>query len=343
MLERMYGVTPAEEIPASTTEIPKFSIKVQETTDTYGRFVAEPLPRGWAVTLGNPLRRVLLSSLPGTSVTWVKIDGVQHEYSTVPHMREEVTELLLNIKGVRLRALASRPGRLRLEADGEGEVRAGDIMATADFEIVNPEHHLATLDSPSARLSVEFNVDQGVGYVPASHDEGMPIGVLPVDAVYTPVRKANFRVENTRIGQRTDLERLVIEVWTDRTITPLEAMQSAANQLMEKFYQFSALDKEPSEAASPAAGLGISPEVYNTLVETLNLSARTLNCLKRAGINRVGEVLSMHKSELLKIRNFGQKSLEELYGKLAEKGYMANDAAGEDASGESNGEDDDEA
>lgn len=341
MLERMYGVAPAEELPAATTEIPQFSIKVQETTDSYGRFVAEPLPRGWAVTIGNPLRRVLLSSLQGTAITWVKIDGIQHEYTTLQHMREEVTEFLLNVKGVRLRALANRPGRLRLEVDGEGEVRAGDVMATADFEVVNPEHHLASLDSSKARLSVEFNVEQGTGYVPATHDEGLPIGVLPVDAVYTPVRKVNFRVENTRIGQRTDLERLVIEVWTDRTISPLEAVQTAANQLMEKFYQFSSLDKEPSEATSPAAGLGISPEIYNTLVETLNLSARTLNCLKRAGVNRVGEVLSMPKSELLKIRNFGQKSLEELYGKLAEKGYMAKEAAEEAA--EDAGEDEDEA
>jgi len=322
VLERMYGVTPAEELPAQTVEVPKLAIKVQEVTDAYGRFVAEPLPRGWAVTVGNPLRRILLGSLPGTAITWVKIDGAQHEYTTVPHMREEVTEFLLNVKGVRLRSLASRPGRLRLEVDGEGEVRAGDVMATADFEIVNPEHHLASLDSASARLSVELNVEQGTGYVPASHDEGMPIGVLPVDAVFTPVRKVNFKVENTRIGQRTDLEKLVIEVWTDRSISPLEALQAAAAQLMEKFYLFSSLDKEPTEPSSPYKDLNISPEVYNTLVETLNLSARTLNCLKRAGINRVGEVLSMPKAELLKIRNFGQKSLEELYSRLAEKGYM---------------------
>ncbi|MEX0762335.1 MAG: DNA-directed RNA polymerase subunit alpha [Dehalococcoidia bacterium] len=322
MLERMYGITPAEELPPVATEIPDLSIKIHEADEAYGRFVAEPLERGWGVTLGNPLRRALLSSLPGTAITWVKIDGVLHEYSTISHMREEVGEFLLNVKGIRLRSLADRPGRLRLEVDGEGEVRAGDIMATADFEIVNPEHHLATLDSSDARLSVEFNVEQGIGYVPASHDDGLPIGVLPVDAVFTPVRKANFRAENTRIGQRSDLERLVVEVWTDRSITPLEAIQSAANQLMERFYLFSTLDKEPAEDVGPASGLGISPEVYNTLVETLDLSARTLNCLKRAGINRVGEVLSMPKPELLKIRNFGQKSLDELYEKLEEKNLL---------------------
>ena len=334
MLERMYGITPQEELPPPTPEIPDLSITIQENEEAFGRFVAEPLERGWGVTLGNPMRRSLLNSLPGTAVTWVKIDGVHHEYSTVPHMREEVVEFLLNVKGIRLRSLADRPGRLRLEVDGEGEVRAGDIMATADFEIVNPDHHLATLDSPEARLSAEFNVDQGIGYEPASHDEGLPIGVLPVDAIYTPVRKANFAVEPTRVGQRSDLERLVIEVWTDRTITPLEAMQSAGNLLMERFFLFTRLDKEPEEEKGPAVP-GVAPEVFNTLVETLDLSARTLNCLKRAGINRVGEVLLMPKSELLKIRNFGQKSLDELYDKLAEKNYLPDEEA--EAEGEDDG------
>ena len=192
-------------------------------------------------------------------------------------------------------------------------------MATADFEVANPELHLATLDSAEARLSVEFNVEQGVGYVPASHDEGLPIGVLPVDAVFTPVRKVNFSVENTRIGQRSDLERLIVEVWTDGTISPIEAMQAAAGQLMERFYLFSKLDQESQEDEQHYP---VPPEVYNTLVETLDLSARTLNCLKRAGINRVGEVISMPKSELLKIRNFGQKSLTELYEKLEAKDFL---------------------
>jgi len=338
MLERMYGITPQEELPPVAPEIPDLSITIQENEEAYGRFVAEPLERGWGVTLGNPLRRSLLNSLSGTAITWVKIDGALHEYSTVPHMREEVVEFLLNVKGIRLRSLSDRPGRLRLEVDGEGEIRAGDIMATADFEIVNPEHHLATLDNSSARLSVEFNVEQGVGYEPAGQDEGLPIGVLPVDAIYTPVRKANFSVESTRVGQRSDLEKLIVEVWTDRTIMPLEAMQSAGNLLMERFFLFTRLDKEPDEEASPAAGLGISPDVYNTLVETLALSARTLNCLKRAGINRVGEVLLMPKSELLKIRNFGQKSLDELYDKLAERELLPETDTSDDAKGESEGE-----
>jgi DNA-directed RNA polymerase subunit alpha len=321
MLERMYGITPQEELPPPTPEVPDLSITIQENEETYGRFVAEPLERGWGVTLGNPIRRSLLNALPGTAITWVRIDGIHHEYSTVKQMREEVVEFLLNVKGIRLRSLADRPGRLRLEVDGEGEVRAGDIMATADFEIVNPEHHLATLDNGGARLSVEFNVEQGVGYEPANHEEGLPIGVLPVDAIFTPVRKANFAVEATRVGQRSDLERLVIEVWTDRTITPLDAMQAAGNLLMERFFLFKTLDKTQDD--EEVSGVpGVLPEVFNTLVETLSLSARTLNCLKRAGINRVGEVLMMPKGELLKIRNFGQKSLDELYDKLAEKNYL---------------------
>lgn len=327
MLERMYGITPQEELPPVAPEIPDLSITIQENEQHYGRFVVEPLERGWGVTLGNPLRRSLLNSLSGTAVTWVKVVGALHEYSTIPHMREEVVEFLLNVKGIRIRSLSERPGRLRLEVDGEGEVRAGDIMATADFEIVNPEHHLATLDNADARLSVEFNVEQGVGYEPASQDEGLPIGVLPVDAIFTPVRKANFSVEPTRVGQRSDLERLIVEVWTDRTITPLEAIQASGNSLMERFFLFTRLDKEPEEEASPAAGLGISPDVYNTLVETLALSARTLNCLKRAGLNRVGEVISIPKAELLKIRNFGQKSLDELYDKLAERNMLPEDDA----------------
>ena len=334
MLERMYGITPQEELPPVAPEIPDLSITIQENEQHYGRFVVEPLERGWGVTLGNPLRRSLLNSLPGTAVTWVKVVGALHEYSTIPHMREEVVEFLLNTKGIRIRSLSDRPGRLRLEVDGEGEVRAGDIMATADFEIVNPEHHLATLDSADARLSVEFNVEQGVGYEPASQDEGLPIGVLPVDAIFTPVRKANFSVEPTRVGQRSDLERLIVEVWTDRTITPLEAIQASGNSLMERFFLFTRLDKEPEEEASPAAGLGISPDVYNTLVETLALSARTLNCLKRAGLNRVGEVISIPKAELLKIRNFGQKSLDELYDKLAERNMLPED----DTSAEEDGD-----
>ncbi|MBI4306065.1 MAG: DNA-directed RNA polymerase subunit alpha [Chloroflexi bacterium] len=323
----MYGLqTTTEEAPSVTAEIPKLAINVAETTDTYGRFVAEPLERGWGMTLGTALRRTLLNSLPGTAVTWVKIDSVLHEYSTISGVKEEVGEILMNIKQVRLRSLANRPGRLRLEVEGEGEVRAGDIMTSSDFEIVNPELHIATLDSAKARLSVEFNVEQGTGYVPASHDAGLPIGVLPVDAIYSPIRKVNVRVDNTRAGQHTNLERLVLEVWTDGTISPMDAVRVAANQLMERFYLFSNLEKDGG-AAEGAAAMGLAAGPYNTPVESLGLSARTLNCLKRAGINRVGEVLAMPKKDLLKIRNFGQKSLSELYERLEALGLVSPEQA----------------
>ncbi|HCV28420.1 MAG TPA: DNA-directed RNA polymerase subunit alpha [Dehalococcoidia bacterium] len=353
MLDNLYGLPTAEELQPAFHEIPPLGISIIETNDTYGRFSAEPLERGWATTLGNALRRVLLSSLPGTAVSWLKIDGVLHEYSTIPHVKEEVTELLMNIKSMRLRSLADRPGRLRLEVDGEGEVKAGDVMASSDFEIVNPELHLLSLDSAEARVSIEMNVEQGTGYVPAAHETGLPIGVLPVDAVFTPVRKAGFKVEATRVGQKTDLERLVIEVWTDATLTPMEAIRSAAAQLMDRFYLFANLEVGRSDD-DPISD-PIESGKANTPVESLDLSARTLNCLKRAGIHRVGEVLKMPRRDLLRIRNFGQKSLDELYERLEEKGFWSPDApedgsegdaesaSGEDAAAVSAGEAENEA
>ncbi|MBF16134.1 MAG: DNA-directed RNA polymerase subunit alpha [Chloroflexi bacterium] len=324
MLERMYGITPQDELPPTELEVPGLSIIDEENGESYGRFVVQPLEKGWGVTLGNPVRRILLNSLSGTAISWIKIDGIQHEYSTLKNMREGIVEFILNVKGVRIKSLTNRPGRLRLDVSGEGEIKAGDIMATSDFEIVNPEHHLATLDNENARLSVEFNVDQGIGYSIGSNDEGLPIGVLPVDAIFSPVRKVNFQVEPTRVGQNSNLEKLVIEVWTDKTISPLEALQAASNQLMDKFYLFTQFDKKLEESDAPTLP-GVSPEIFNTLVETLDLSARTLNCLKRANINRVGEVLMMPKGDVLKIRNFGQKSLDELYDKLAEYNYLPNE------------------
>jgi DNA-directed RNA polymerase subunit alpha len=333
MLDNLYGLPTTEELQPAAPEIPPLALSIIEMDDTYGMFSAEPLERGWATTLGNALRRVLLSSLPGTAVTWVKIDGVLHEYSTIPHVKEEVTELLMNIKSMRLRSLADRPGRLRLEVDGEGEVKAGDVMASSDFEIVNPELHLLSLDSAEARVSIEMNVEQGTGYIPAAHETGLPIGVLPVDAVYTPVRKAGFKVESTRVGQKTDLERLVIEVWTDGTLTPMEAVRAAAAQLNDRFLLFANLEvgrKDDDSISTPAeSSQALTP------VESLDLSARTLNCLKRAGVHRVGEVLKMPKRDLLRIRNFGQKSLDELYERLEEKGFWSPDPPADSAEGES--------
>ncbi len=310
-------------VPVPSVEIPRPEIKVEDITGGYGKFTIGPLERGYGTTLGNPLRRVLLSSIPGTAITWVKVESVAHEYSIIAHVKEGVSDLLLNFKAVRLRSLADRPGKLRLEVTGEGEVTAGDIMTSADFEIANPELHIATLDSPEARLSVELNVEQGAGYVPAVEGDGLPIGVLPMDAIYTPVRRVNFSVDLTRVGHRTDFELLVLEIWTDYTISPLEALAKAGHILVDRFFLFANIRKS-AEATGEVASLAVAvpAEVYNTPVEKLDLSARTLNCLKRAHINRVGEVLERDKSDLLKIRNFGEKSLRELYTKLEDLGYL---------------------
>jgi len=315
------------EIQPEIEEIPDPTLTMVESDEQYGSFVVEPLEKGFAITLGNPMRRALYGSLEGTAVTWVKIEGILHEYATIPHVHEEVAEFLLNIKGIRLRSEVDRPGRLRLEVSGAGEVSAGDIMASSDFEVVNPELHLATLDSNQAKLSVELNVERGVGYREATEGDGLPIGVLPVDAVFSPIRKVNYRVEPTRVGQRTDFETLVVEIWTDGTITPMEAMRAAANNLIKRLFLFTSIKtSEDGEEITPIA-LKISPEKYNLQVERLDLSSRTLNCLKRAGIDKVGQVLELKKSELLEIRNFGEKSLTELYGRLDENDLLPEDSS----------------
>ena len=319
------------EMTVATVEIPRPEINAVEVTDQYGKFTIEPLERGFGTTLGNPLRRVLLSSIRGTAINWVKIDGVLHEYATIPHVKEEVTELLVNFKSIRLRSPADRPGKLRLEMAGEGWVTAGDIQVSSDFEIVNPELHLATLDSPESRLNVEFNVEQGKGYVPASQADGLPIGVLPVDAIFSPVRRVNYSLERTRVGQVTDYERLVLEIWTDGTATPMEVLPQAAQILVEHFFLFANVGKiTEALGEKPSLALSMPAELYNTPVERLQLSARTLNCLKRAHIDKVGEVLEKDRSELLRIRNFGDKSLQELYGRLEELGFISQEAPSED-------------
>lgn len=298
-------------------------IEVIESTARYGRFVAQALEQGMGTTIGNALRRVLLSSLTGAAVTWVRIEGVQHEHSSIPHVKEDVIDFLLNVKALRLRPLSDRPTRLRLEVSGEGQVSAGDITPSADVEVVNPELHLATLDSPEAKLSVEFNVERGKGYMEATHSDGLPIGVLPVDAIFTPVQKVNYTVERIRVGQESNLERLGLEVWTDGTITPEEAIRKSSQILMEHFFHFSNLGKAKELGAERhLLGLSLPAEQYNTPIEVLKLSARTLNCLKRNNINKVGEVLERSKKEFLSLRNFGEKSLTELYARLGEAGFL---------------------
>ena len=316
-----FGLEEPHEAVLEPVPVPPVTVKTVRTDDTSGTFVVEPLERGFGITLGTPLRRALLSSIKGTAVTWVRIEGVHHEYSIIPHVKEDVVEILLNVKGLYLRSLSDRPGRLRLEVRGEGKVCAGDIMTSPDFEIVNPELHLATLDDSDARLVMEMNVEQGQGYVPATEGDGLAIGVLPLDAVFSPVRKVNYWVEQIRVGQRTDFERLKLEVWTNGSVPPLDVVREAGQILVEHFFRFSMLTEAAAQdGGQPSWALAIPPAQYNNAVENLNLSPRTLNCLKRAGIHKVGEILEKSRSDLLRIRNFGEKSLEELDEKLAEQG-----------------------
>lgn len=323
-------------------EIPDPSIAVDVNEAEYGRFIIEPLEPGYGITLGNPMRRVLYSGLEGTAITSVKIEGVQHEYQTIPNIREQVTEILLNIKAIRLRSEVDRPGKLRLEVAGEGQVCAADIMSSADFEVVNPEQHIATLDSSDAAISIEMNIERGKGYL-ADPQSDETIGTLPVDAVFTPTKKVNYTVERTRVGRRTDFERLIMEIWTDGSITPLDAIRRASDMLVKQFYVFVNTEDAPEEGPDgrPAPSLNIPPEHFNVPVENLHLSSRTLNCLKRAGIDRVGEVLQSSKEDLLNIRNFGEKSYTELYDKLREKDLLPAHLDPDRASEE--GEDEDQA
>ena len=293
--------------------VPK--IECEDISENYGKFIIEPLEPGFGVTVGNSLRRVLLSSLLGAAVTAVKIEGVQHEFTTISHVKEDVIEFLLNVKELRLKAFSERSGRLFLEVKGEGTVCAGDIKPSADFEVVNPELHLATLDSPDAFLDVVFYVEQGKGYVPAGRGDGLPLGVIPVDAIYTPVRRVNYSIEKTRVGQVSNYDRLILEVWTDGTTLPSEAVSQSAEILVNHFALFYDLGKAPVEGEKlpiPA----VPPEQYEMPLEQLGLSARTFNSLRRSGITKVGELLEKSDADLLGLRSFGQKSLDEVKERL---------------------------
>ncbi len=308
--------------PGRTTlnDLEPAHIEVEEETETYVRIVAEPLAAGFGTTLGNALRRVLLSSLPGAAVTSVRIEEVEHEFSTIPHMKEDTTEFLLNIKELRLRALAERPAKLYLEAQGEGPVTAQSIQLTADYEIVNPELQLATLDSADARLTVELNVEPGQGYAPAGQSDGLPIGVIPVDAIFSPVRRVNFHVTHTRVGQMTNYDKLTLEVWTDGTTSGVDAISKSADILVDEMRMFALLGKPLPPTVDRGLGVGTSlpPDKYNMPIEDLNLSVRAYNCLKRSGLMTVGAVLEKSEDELLSLRNFGRKSYDELRDKLIE-------------------------
>ena len=324
------------ELIGQPTENVAPQLTVEEETEKYARLIAEPLEAGYGITLGNALRRVLLSSLEGAAITSVRIEQVQHEFSTIAGLQEDTTEFLLNAKEIRLRALSNRSGTLALDVEGPAEITAADLQVPADFEIVNPDLHLATIDTPKARLNVEFHAELGKGYVPAGSVEGLPIGVIPVDAIFTPVRKVNYRVEKTRVGQSTNFDRLVLEIWTDGTVGPVDAVGQSADILMDQFALFSQMGRPEytmvhtgTSVGSPSVGgLLMAPDRYNTPIEDLALSVRAYNCLKRSGLMTVGQVLEKTEDELLALRNFGRKSYDELRDRLIELGYVDGTAEG---------------
>ena len=290
--------------------------------DTYGKYVVEPLERGYGTTIGNSLRRILLSSLPGTAVTTIKIAGVQHEFSTIPGVKEDVTEIVLNVKGIIAKLYSEGVKTVYIEASGEGVVTAGDIKADSDVEVLNPEHHIATL-GPDATLNMELTLSQGRGYVTA--DKNKPaqsiIGVIPVDSVYTPVRKVNYTVENTRVGNMTDFDKLTLEVWTDSTISARDAVSLGAKILCDHFALFTDLSETMgSKSTVVEKAEAQRDKVLEMTIEELDLSVRSFNCLKRANINTVEDLISKTEEEMMKVRNLGRKSLEEVINKLAMMG-----------------------
>ncbi len=311
-------------------EIQKPRIECIENVDdeSYGKYVVEPLERGYGTTIGNSLRRILLSSLPGTAVTTIKIAGVQHEFSTIPGVKEDVTEIVLNIKGIIAKLHSDGVKTVYIEASGEGVVTAGDIKADSDVEILNPEHHIATL-GPDASLNMELTLSQGRGYVTADRNKTpqTPIGVIPVDSVYTPVRKVNYTVENTRVGDATDYDKLTLEVWTNGTISARDAVSLGARILVDHFTLFTDLSEAMgSKATVVEKAEAQRDKVLELTIEELDLSVRSFNCLKRANINTVEDLISKTEDEMMKVRNLGRKSLEEVINKLAMMGLsLAND------------------
>ena len=307
-------------------EIEKPQIETAEikSDGTYGRFVLEPLERGFGTTLGNSLRRVLLSSLPGVAVTSIKIDGVQHEFSTVPGVKEDVTEIVLNMKGLIAKIHGDAPKTIHIEAEGECEVTAGDIKVDSEVEILDPGMHIATL-GPGAKLYMEIVIDKGRGYVPSERNKAKlanVIGAIPVDSIYTPVLKVNYTVENTRVGQITDYDKLTIEVWTDGTISAKEAVSLGAKVLTEHLNLFVDLSDEAYTADIMVEKDDKGKEkVLEMTIEELDLSVRSFNCLKRAGINTVEDLISKSEEEMMKVRNLGRKSLEEVMAKLDALGF----------------------
>ncbi len=289
----------------------------------YGRFVVEPLEGGYGVTVGNSLRRVLLSSLPGAAVTRLSIEGVLHEFSTIPNVREDVTDIILNIKTLVVKLHSPGPKMARIDKEGPGEVTGRDVISDPDLEVLNPDVHIADLDT-GGRLFVELTVEEGYGYVTSEDNKtpNQPIGVIAVDSRFTPVTKVNYTIDATRVGQRTDYDKLVLELWTDGSVRPDEALESAADILIEHFNRFRDLAASVQEEDTEEETVE-KTEVEKTLdmsIDELELSARSFNCLKRAGINTVRELVDKTEEEISKVRNMGKKSLEEVRNKLAEMG-----------------------
>ena len=305
-------------------EIEKPRIECQESPDdiSYGKFVVEPLERGYGTTLGNSLRRVLLSSLPGTAPTSIRIAGVQHEFSTIPGVKEDVTEIVLNVKGIIARLHCDGPKTVYIEAAGECEVTAGDIKADGEVEILNPELHIASL-GPDGALSMEITLAHGRGYVPADKNKSAQqvIGTIPVDSIYAPVLKVNYAVENTRVGNQTDFDKLTIEVWTDKTISARDALSLGAKILCDHFTLFTDLSDTIGNSCTVVEKEPERPDtVMKMTIEELDLSVRSFNCLKRANINTVEDLTNRTEEEMIKVRNLGRKSLEEVEHKLAMMG-----------------------
>ena len=309
-------------------EIDKPTIKMEISEDSYGKFVCEPLERGYGTTLGNSLRRILLSSLQGAAITAIKIDGVLHEFSTVPGVRDDVTNIILNLKEVCLKINGDyqEPPVIRIDVEGEREVTAADITSSSDIEILNPELHIATLNETGS-LHIEMTVERGRGYVPADKNKkpDHTIGIIPIDSIFSPIRRVNYTVKDTRVGNVTDYDKLTLEVWTDGSIRPEDAVSKSASILMahlKLFRDLSGLAEEDDIQEGPYAEVeeDKASKILETTIEDLDLSVRSYNCLKRASINNVADLVNKSEDDMMKVRNLGRKSLDEVKKKLQELG-----------------------
>ncbi len=300
----------------------KLEVDADSLTNTYGKFVAEPLERGFGTTLGNSVRRVLLSSLQGAAITSVKIDGVEHEFTTISEVSEDVTDVVLNLKEVLLRMHTNEPKVLKIEVEGPKEVKAGDIITDDQVEILNPGHHICTV-AEGGKLRMELTCRRGRGYVPAMNNklQGTPLGTIPIDSLFSPVRKVNYQVTNARVGQQTDFDKLSLEVWTDGSVTPQDAVAFAAKIIKEQLTVFINFDEteEPVVVDAPREETKLNENLFRS-VDELELSVRSANCLQQANIKTIGDLVQRSEAEMLKTKNFGRKSLKEIKEILSEMG-----------------------